>query len=86
MVYLSVSPQALQGLPVYLRSPFLAALIRGESNLTLLLVDGFLILNQYQEGVSSSFLQVRFFDENAIDHPAFAVLDLVVCHLNAGLD
>jgi hypothetical protein len=41
MVYLSVSPQALQGLPVYLRSPFLAALIRGESNFTLLLVDGF---------------------------------------------
>ena len=62
MVYLSVSPQALQGLPVYLRWPFLAALIRGESNLTLLLVDDFLILNQYQEGVSSSFFQNDSFD------------------------
>ena len=69
MVYLSVSPQALQGLPVYLRWPFLAALIRGESNLTLLLVDDFLILNQYQEGVSRSFFQNDSFDLFGCDKP-----------------
>jgi len=32
MTYLSVCPQDLHGLPVYFRSPFRAALIRGEAN------------------------------------------------------
>jgi len=31
-------------------------------------------------------LEVRLFDEYAIDHLALAVLDLVVCHLNAALN
>ena len=34
----------------------------------------------------SRSLKVRLFDKYAVDHFAFAVLDLVVCHLNAALN